>query len=272
MRNCWYLFLTLGFFACTENEPDPLQETFEVSIVPSLDAIEVREGRVANNEVYITDYFYYLYDVDCNEIDSEGRMTSDGQVPNLVLPNLEGGTYYVSLALAGNQNIRYDTAFAFTLESDTTLEASLANYQTRFRMSEVSDFIEPEVHQVRYFLNFDAYHRYVFTHCTDGPGEWITESYDGYLSQTGYDYNADFSTELYYHYPTDITSVQVKFLDQNEHVLKSYIIELEKQLLLHHSYTFEVNLDAIWTNATAGNAIILNVEDVAWTEETVELN
>lgn len=268
-----YLFLLIFPFllACDDDDDtDREVERFQVTVNPKLDALNIVEsGRQDySDSIYLTDYSYTLLDENCNEIDSEGRMF-DGELPTVVIPNLEAGTYYYSLTIQGQENIRYDTAASFTLSSDTTIDAYVQNRQMRFRFDEISEFDAAEVYYVTYFLNYDNMYWYIFDTCPEPAGYWSHDEFDGYIDATAY---SEYDTDFRYSNPIDLTSVQVKFYNNDSQLIQSHIIDIDKALKVHHSYTFEINLDAIWSGNTSGNYIDINIVDVEWTEETVELN
>lgn len=267
------LIATLIFSCSDESDENADLQEFEVSINPIPEAINIVEnGRLANGPTEFTDFFYYLYDSECNEIDSEGRMLFGGEsIESIVLPNLTAGTYYYRIALHGAANIKYDSVGSFELASDTVLEAYLNNKQMRFRFHEVSDFSETEVSHITYFIHYNTIYEYEHFSC-EAMGNWNAITLDGFFSTSVYGSDPDLDSQFEYQSPLEMESVQVKFYNSDNTLLKSSIIPLVRSLEKHHSYTFQIDLSSIWASDPNGSSIYLNLEDFSWTEETVEVN
>lgn len=259
-------------FSCNdESDENPDLQEFEVSINPIPEAINIVEnGRLANGPTEFTDFFYYLYDSECNEIDSEGRMLFGGEsIESIVLPNLTAGTYYYRISLHGAANIKYDSVGSFELASDTALDVYLNNKQMRFKFDEVSDFSDVDVEYVTYAINYSTIYWYEHFQCEES-GTWYSDTMGGAFSETVY--APDFDTFFEHQSPAEIESVQIKFYNSSSTLLKSTIIPLVKSLEMHHSYTFQIDLSSIWASEAGSNSIQLNLEEFSWTEETVEVN
>lgn len=259
--------LIAAFFiiSCTDSDEATL-DSYQVSVTALIDAVDLVENARIDEEIYFTDVYFSLMDSTCNEIESEGRMIYDSVLTPVVLPNIPAGKYYYSLQVNGNEGISYETSSNFTISSDTTLEALLENHQMRFRFSETSDFDSTNAYYVNYLLHFTSYDRYDHFNCPDSAA-WITENYDGYVDAIGY---PPYTTEFRYYHPLNLESVQVKFYGENSTLLKSHIIPLEKDLEMHHSYTFNVDLSNIWSGAET-NSIQINLEEITWIEEEIEI-
>ncbi|WP_421765100.1 hypothetical protein [Ekhidna sp.] len=259
------LVAVLIFVSCTDADEATI-DTYQVSVTAKIDAVDLIETARMNQDITFTDVYFSLMDSTCNEIESEGHMIYDGELPPVVLPNIPAGKYYYSLKVSGSEGISYENSSNFTIHSDTTLEALLENHQMRYRFVETSDFDSANAHYVNYLLNFTSYDRFDHFTCPDSAA-WITENYDGYVDASGY---PPYTTEFQYYHPLNLESVQIKFYGENSTLMKSHIIPLEKELLVHHSYTFKVDLSSIWSG-TETNSIQINLEDVTWIEEDIEL-
>lgn len=265
-----FILVALVLTSCfNDKSPEPSVENFKVSINAIIDPLNIVNGRIENDTtVTYTDLYFYLKDSACNDIDSQGTMLNDENPPPVVLPNLPAGKYYYYISLTGSENILYDSASSFIIESDTSLTAHLSNQQFRYRFKETSNFDANDVYYIRYQLNVSTLYRYDYHPCADSA-TWGIDMIDAYIDNIGY--SSSYDTDYYYNYPADLESVQVKFYDQNSVLLKSHIVPLTKELKIHHSYTFEVDLTSIWEGAD-GSRIDLNIEEVSWVEETIEVN
>ncbi|WP_462249387.1 hypothetical protein [Ekhidna sp.] len=267
----------LLFFAlsssCKDSEPviDSNPEAFQITLNPLTSVLNLNSGRTTSSgdSIVFTDQFFTLLDENCSEVDSEGGMIYDGQLKPIVLPNIEAGKYYYSLSVAGSNNIRYDSSASFTINSDTVLDAYVNNKQMRFKFIETSGFSEPTVEYVSYILNYSTSYRYDNFICLDS-GVWETDNLDGYIDNSAY--LSDLNTDFEYSDPIDLESVQVKFYESNQTLVKSYIIPIVRELKKHHSYSFEIDLSAIWSSEQAGSSVNIILEEIDWSEETIDLN
>ena len=274
MKSLLYKLLPLTFvflltLSCQEEEDPDLQE-FEVSMNPVTEAISVIEsGRTESDPVVLTDLYFELFDDECNHVDTESRMFSEGVIDPIILPNLSAGKYHYSLRITGEQSITFDSVSHFTISSDTILEAHLNNKQMRYRFEETSNFTDPDVHRVTYLLNYSSSYWWEHFVCNE-TGNWFNDEFDGFLSETVY--SPDFNTSFGYQSPRELESVQVKFYNSNNSLIRSTIIPLVKSLELNHSYTFQINLSSIWSSDPNGSSIKVNLEEVSWEEEVIEVN
>ena len=262
------LLLATLLFSCQDDSIEQ-DEYFTISIAPNIHAIDlVEEGRASTNGTTYTEVLYAIYDTSCENVVSEAFMINSETIPSLVFPDLAAAKYYYNIEVRGSENIDYDSAGSFVLESDTIIEAVLTNKQFRYKFEDVSDFNEAEVDYVRCQLNFSTIYVSNMNTCTD-TFTWTEENYDGYVDEISY---YPYATDFRYSNPIDMVSFQVKYYDENSILLKSHIIPMSQKLEKHHSYTFKVDLSTIWTDESNGNRINVSIEDVTWTEEVIQVN
>ena len=249
---------------------------YEVSMVPNLPSIKIiEEGRTDESvEFEIYDVSFWLFDESCQELDWQSLRLSDGDnVNSILIPELELGRYYYMIRLAAyspefneDGNVYFGSE-EFELLGDTILTADVETYMTRMRVSDVSDFSNPDVERVQIEFGYSDGRYISFNRCLHPNDRWLSLSGGVDVFET-YHPDFDFDSRYQTQYPKNYENLAFKFYDHGDQLLLNIPMDLEFSTVERISYTIEVDLESIW-HTHDESRVEINIITTDWIEEVI---